>query len=426
MWTENYFSSLLILDKNPKPVCNKKHQQLTAIALDERNGRIYVTDKEFKMYYINSFTTEGDDYRVDLKANGRTPRGLAVDHEYVYYLDGNQHELRRLSKHAESNSTSQFFMEFSSDPQDIVVRSNFIDALKVDLSKCDVTAERLEELQAVRTKVKDEENRCTPVVTPKTCMHGGSYDERSSSCICKDSRYDGAACEIDLCYNFCLNGGECSMEKNHLTSNLIPTCSCTKGFTGGRCEQDLCSNYCLNSGKCTVNFRREPVCECSEDFKGKRCETENVETQPVDVVTPVVIKTTSEAPTTTTPAPTSTTTEDDSSLNILNDKPHVTKCPVHMNITYIILGVCLTLSLLFFLIILLVIKRFHKPMRPRIRKKFVVHKNIEPMTYRPTTEQCEVIIEDCCNMNICDTVSFVGRLMTTLGLYVNSVTLRYF
>lgn len=387
---------------NPKPVCNRKHNQPIAIALDERTRRIYVTDKERKMYYINSFTTEGDDFRVDLKSNDRIPRSIAVDHEYVYYLDGsnNHHELRRMLKNADSSVTSEFFIKFNADPKDIIVRSNFIDAVNVDLSKCDVTEEKMKELKVVIQKIKDEEIQCAKPVITKTCMHGGFYDERSSSCICKDSRYDGGSCEIDLCYNFCLNGGECSMEKDQFSLRFVPTCSCTKGFTGARCEHDVCSNYCLNSGKCTFNDRREPICECGEDFKGKRCEIENIETQHAGIVMP-------DEKVTKTPSATSsatTTTDDDSLINVINDKPM--KCPVHMNITYIILGICLTLSLLFFLIILLVIKRFHKPMRPRIRKKFVVHKNIEPMTYRPTTEQCEVIIEDCCNMNICDTVSF--------------------
>lgn len=389
--------TLFFLEKSLKPVCNRKHKQPTAIALDEQSGRIYITDKDSKIYYINSFTTEGDDYRVDLKSSDRTPRGLAVDHEYVYYLDGNNHELRRIKKNAETNNTSQFVVRFDYDPMDVIVRSNFIDAITVDLSKCDVTEERVKELKVVIENVKDEQNQCTPVVTPKICLHEGYYDERSSSCICKDSRYDGAACEIDLCYNFCLNGGECSMEKNHLTSRLVPTCSCTKGFSGGHCELDICSNYCLNAGKCIVSDRRQPVCECSENFVGNRCENDNIETQPIETATP---KKTIPISTTTV----KTTTEDDSSLRVLNEKT-ITKCPVRVNLTYVILGICLTLSLLFFLIILLIIRRFHKPMRPRIRKKFVVHKNIEPMTYRPTTEQCEVIIEDCCNMNICDTVS---------------------
>jgi len=36
----------------------------------------------------------------------------------------------------------------------------------------------------------------------------------------------------------------------------------------------------------------------------------------------------------------------------------------------------------------------------------VVTKNVTPLTCRPTTEQCEITIEDCCNMNICDTPCF--------------------
>lgn len=54
----------------------------------------------------------------------------------------------------------------------------------------------------------------------------------------------------------------------------------------------------------------------------------------------------------------------------------------------------------------------HKPKRPRIKKTFVVRKQARlnstsdtPLTNRPlATEQCEITIENCCNMNICETV----------------------
>lgn len=387
-----------IKDKNAKPICNGRHKQPNAIALDESNDRIYIADRSSNIYFINSFTSEGDDFKVELKSYARTPRSLAVDHEYVYYLDGREHTLRRILKHGEMKNTSEFFMKFSSDPTDVIVRSNFIDAMKVDMKKCDLSEGRMKELRSVIDKVKNEELSCVPVAPKKTCLHGGSFDEDSSSCICKDLRYDGDSCEIDLCYNFCLNGGECSMEKDQLTSRLISSCSCTKGFTGSRCEHDACSNFCLNSGKCNINKMKKPTCDCVGSFFGKRCENEQIDTQTVDIL----VK--SSTPTTLT-----STTEDDVSMHVPtedaeNGQNNITKCPVRMHLTYVIFGVCLVLSLFLFLVILLVIRRFHKPMRPRIRKKFVVHKNIEPMTYRPTTEQCEVIIEDCCNMNICDTV----------------------
>lgn len=375
-----------------EPICNGKHYRPIAIALDEKNDRIYIADNQrSNIYSINSFTVEGEDFKVELSSRDKTPRSLAVDHEYIYYLDGKEHSLRRLVKHGDDKKTSEFMMNFRYDPTDVIVRSAFIDAIRVDLSKCEVTKERMVELQKAIDRVKREEIICEKSKIQKTCLHGGALDESTSKCICKFSRYDGDHCEIDLCYNFCMNGGECSMENDSITSRNVPTCSCTKGFTGERCETDVCSNYCMNGGKCSIDEKRQPLCDCVESFFGKRCESENEETQPVDVKT-------------TTSSTTATTTEDDKILISSDDNLKISKCPVRMNLTYVILAVCLTLSLLFFLIILLVIKRLHKPMRPRIRKKYVVHKNIEPLTCRPTTEQCEVIIEDCCNMNICDTV----------------------
>lgn len=45
--------------------------------------------------------------------------------------------------------------------------------------------------------------------------------------------------------------------------------------------------------------------------------------------------------------------------------------------------------------------------RPRIKKRIVVNKSITPLTCRPQeqNQQCEITIENCCNMNICETVS---------------------
>lgn len=45
--------------------------------------------------------------------------------------------------------------------------------------------------------------------------------------------------------------------------------------------------------------------------------------------------------------------------------------------------------------------------RPRIRKRIVVNKPLAPIMCRPQSppDQCEITIENCCNMNICETVS---------------------
>jgi len=381
-------NSISIKDMKNEVVCKScEKYRPNAIAIDARTDRIYIADKKSNVYYINSFTSESD-FKQELKSIDRTPRSIAVDHEYVYYVDGSEHSLRRLLKHRKNDDVSEFMIKFKQDPTDIIVRSSFVDAINVDLEKCDITKERLEEVMKRKEEVKEKQVVCqkASLTTPKkACLHGGIFDEDSSNCICKDSRYDGDHCEIDLCYNFCMNGGECSVELDTISSRPVAKCSCTKGFIGDRCETDACLNFCFNNGKCSVDSMKRPVCECTNDNSGKRCENDHFVQQPVDITTSTQ----------------HTTTEEDDE----NENRNMMKCPVRMNLTYVILGVCFTLSLLFFLIIMLVIHRLHKPIRPKIRKKYVVHKNIEQLTCRPTTEQCEVIIEDCCNMNICETVS---------------------
>lgn len=373
-------NAISIKEMKNEIICrNCEKYRPNAIAIDEKTDRIYIADKKSNVYYINSFTSEND-FKQELKSVDRTPRSIAVDKEYVYYVDGTEHSLRRLLKHRKTDEKSEFMIKFQQDPTDIVVRSSSIEAMNIDLSRCEVTKERMEELQNVLTQVKNDEVVCQKASLSKqkkTCLHGGVFNEDSLNCLCKNPQFDGESCEIDLCHNYCMNGGACSIESDGIK------CSCVHGFLGNRCEINICTNYCLNDGKCTMDtMRKMPICKCVDNFHGQRCE--HTEGEPgIETVTKIQI--TSEVHT--------------------GDESDIHKCPVRMNLTVVILAVCITLSLLFFLIIMLVIHRLHKPMRPKIRKKYVVHKNIEPLTCRPTTEQCEVIIEDCCNMNICETVS---------------------
>lgn len=73
----------------------------------------------------------------------------------------------------------------------------------------------------------------------------------------------------------------------------------------------------------------------------------------------------------------------------------------------LVAGVVSCLCLVLFIVH--AIRRFYKPARPRIKKTFVVRRQPTstdtPLTNRPiATEQCEITIENCCNMNYCDTV----------------------
>lgn len=84
--------------------------------------------------------------------------------------------------------------------------------------------------------------------------------------------------------------------------------------------------------------------------------------------------------------------------------------PAVLNMTAILVTVGVVCSLALVYLIVSVLRRFYRPIRPKIKKTFVVHnksdrKNRTPLTCRPAPEQCEITIENCCNMNICDTVS---------------------
>ena len=57
----------------------------------------------------------------------------------------------------------------------------------------------------------------------------------------------GGQCELDLCAEFCLNGGSCQ-----LRADGWPQCSCTAAYTGSSCDVYKCANYCQNDGFCYI------------------------------------------------------------------------------------------------------------------------------------------------------------------------------
>lgn len=72
-----------------------------------------------------------------------------------------------------------------------------------------------------------------------------------------------------------------------------------------------------------------------------------------------------------------------------------------------LLPIFVALTALFLLIIAILsyyVTKLRK--RPRIKRHYVVSKGVTPLTSRPQIpDQCEITIENCCNMNICETVS---------------------
>jgi hypothetical protein len=385
-------------DRKATEVGVGNHIKPLAVAIDHQNRRLYVADKHpSNSYSIDSILTNGSDFRREIDSHQKTPRSIAVDSEYVYYVEGSDHELRRYKKNYDLNvkQTSDTFLrsKLKGDPQDIIVKSNFITDLKSELCKASQTMNEAVTMKTVRT--------ITQATTTQATTEAPKKEE--TNCACKENNF----CEINRCNNFCLNDGKCSIVKGE------PKCFCNMKFAGDRCEVNVCTNYCLNDGECTVNRNtKQPLCKCDGNFSGKRCEKSRADAK---------VETTSEAK-----VPESTVDREISTLAdlpqnlIQNAEKHIAptmECS-QLNVTYIIIAVCATISLFIFLVILVIAKKMKRPIRPRIKKTFKVRKNIEPLTYRPHTEQCEVIIEDCCNMNICETVCFLFNFPSTFLLTV--------
>ena len=54
-----------------------------------------------------------------------------------------------------------------------------------------------------------------------------------------------------------------------------PVCDCYEGYHGKRCEVDKCFNFCLEDGVCVI-IEDEPECLCKEGYEGDRCHIERL------------------------------------------------------------------------------------------------------------------------------------------------------
>lgn len=84
---------------------------------------------------------------------------------------------------------------------------------------------------------------------------------------------------------------------------------------------------------------------------------------------------------------------------------------------FIILLTCIFIMMIIIVILSTMLCRLKR--RPRIKKRIIVSKNVTPLTDRPQqSEQCEITIENCCNMNVCETVSGIVCVILWILTYI--------
>lgn len=244
----------------------------------------------------------------------------------------------------------------------------------------------------------------TPRYVPQTiCQHNGTFAPSTGKCICTPE-YVGDKCEISVCHNFCLHGNcQYNPETKH------PECNCHNGYLGLRCETDLCHGFCLNGGKCSLVLESyndenpQPRCSCPDEFVGNRCE----QRQDVEELCRIyceqgfhfqsICRCTS-----------FDSSDNSRHINSLSN-PEITQegsflARLHDPILLALLVSTIVLAPTCMALLTAVcwLKK-----RRTIKRRIIVNKNVTPLTCRPNPppDQCEITIENCCNMNICETVS---------------------
>ncbi|CAH0398861.1 unnamed protein product [Chilo suppressalis] len=383
-----------------KIVVNTELFMPVSIAIDQRTKRLYwADDKEGIHYSIESSDLDGKDRKTLLMGTYHQPNALTISKDSVYWVDWGFRSVWKLPKDTPAEAEPSELLKFTNEvPFGIVANYKISDQIEGS-NDC----VELERLSQNRSAINDSFN--IPKDIGLFCLHGVKMDGKLE-CKCSPG-YTGERCEESVCHNFCFQG-DCT-----LSSKGEPTCRCKNGFSGPRCEVDACYGYCLNNGMCSL-AEQSPTCQCSSDYEGTRCETLKI-----------VATTIASIPVGPTKEECNCTTEHLATSNqVLSDSAKTdgefvvqTDCSQEWDSVrdpvIVVLGVLS--GLLCVACTYLVTKVIQLKKRPRIKKRIIVNKNVTPMTARP--DQCEITIENCCNMNICETPCFEPRstIRPTLG-----------
>lgn len=395
------------------------------IHIDQFTGRLFWVDKkEGERFTVESSMFDGTDRQIIYSGIDHHPLDIAIDRESVYWIDYNTESVWKVAKSAAHIEPLKVYSDRSTLPRGIILRTYFLSA-----------QENNTECQEAITKINEHLNDPHPNHVSRdvtdltvgkhlrladalafngTCMNRGTFNPKLNKCKCS-AGFQGKYCEVPVCHNYCIQG-QCE-----LTTTGYAQCICYPGFEGTRCEHDICSGHCLNDGRCELEHN-EPVCHCVGPHIGRHCELVDKEKLCQTYCNPGAVLGT--LPELCDSCSTDKDAEDDTQLSLslqTEEYPQSSACLSRPETTFspkyifaIVMSVCVCLFLV--VVILFLIQRKHKPLRPRIKKTYVVRKNVTPLTCRPsasnnTTEQCEITIEDCCNMNICDTPCFDPHTM---------------
>ncbi|VDK44235.1 unnamed protein product [Anisakis simplex] len=238
----------------------------SSLSVDEPNNRLYWSDVEKGT--IETITLTGKDRRIVKKYGYQSgilhDRPLSVDvfEDSLYVIGSPKGSVWQLHKFGKQPERSISGLTISSP----IARIHIIHPAKRYAlhSACSINS-------SLSDAPKCGRRPCIPnAMDPSTysclCIHGAVYDTQTKSCVqLKKDEKMSKPCGSQ----FCLNGGVCDSTGHR--------CICPKGIRGERCETDVCHNYCLNGGNCTLIYDTyamyaDPDCSCPIQYTGKRCQ----------------------------------------------------------------------------------------------------------------------------------------------------------
>ncbi|XP_065572474.1 protein cueball-like isoform X2 [Artemia franciscana] len=257
-------------------------------------NRLYFTNaKPGYTYDIESVTTDGSNRQVHVKGHDQYPIQLAVTRSHIFWSDQRSSSVWYISNDVSTTQTPKLFVyggnyapyaisivhpEYvycnkPSSEEPIAMVDNPVMQLK-DTSSDQCNGYCLHGFCKILNglvKYCDCElgykgSRCEVEICPSGyCLNTGTCQSRGDKpyCVCPPG-FTGSKCEINQCYQFCHNG-ICAIRNNK------PTCSCNLGYAGDRCERNICKDHCFNNGVCSVSVEG-PQCSCGEEYAGERCQ----------------------------------------------------------------------------------------------------------------------------------------------------------